>query len=398
MNYVNATIRYDNFFERETGSLSRAYWSLPFIMVFRYSFLLRTRAGTEYAALDAYSFVNIVTTGIIIFVLLSKRYIVATALRDSGVEIKFIIAYYCLCILSGIWSTSLAYSSYRATEYLANFMIVMLLIHGIGDFIRVERFVLLAGLVIVVMQMAGAFLYAGWGYFGTNNDPVTSGILFIYAFGEFATATEERKTLLRLTSVLGFGALALVGSTGTNLAIVLTLGLLLIISPFHWKYIIFVLLAGFLISDLSLIEQVLFPGKSIEGIVNLKHRAGIWESSWELYLQKPFLGYGFGGVATKHYLSIQSAHNNVLEILLDCGIAGAVLMLGAYVTLLTRTFRGFLRYERGAVGCFAALIFFFINNLSVPVFGSAWNTTNTVFTLLLGLFTYHIAPRDRVLN
>ena len=115
-------MRYHNLYERKTSSLSNAYWLLPFIMIFRNTVLIRRRLGTEYAGVDAYNSINIVTTGIIILVLLSKRHQVVAAVRDSGAEIKYIIAYYIFAVLSGTWSSSLAYTSYRATEFLVNFI------------------------------------------------------------------------------------------------------------------------------------------------------------------------------------------------------------------------------------------------------------------------------------
>ncbi|HNO75013.1 MAG TPA: O-antigen ligase family protein [Nitrosomonas mobilis] len=73
-----------------------------------------------------------------------------------------------------------------------------------------------------------------------------------------------------------------------------------------------------------------------DDVQSLTGRTFIWEATFDLIWQKPFLGYGFGagGIALQDYYSAgaynwttYNAHNAFLQILLDLGVVGLILLL-----------------------------------------------------------------------
>lgn len=80
-------------------------------------------------------------------------------------------------------------------------------------------------------------------------------------------------------------------------------------------------------------------------------RDAIWEACIILIKQSPFLGYGFGGVYkentyTKEFIDsyinwelIGGAHNGYLDLLLNLGIFGFILVTFAAIILVVRNFK-----------------------------------------------------------
>ena len=78
-------------------------WLLLFTMVFRFTFLVRQRAGTEYATVDAYNLVNVVCTFAIAGVFAIKWQEVVFMVREGGLAIRCIVCYNLVCAGSGFW-------------------------------------------------------------------------------------------------------------------------------------------------------------------------------------------------------------------------------------------------------------------------------------------------------
>lgn len=72
---------------------------------------------------------------------------------------------------------------------------------------------------------------------------------------------------------------------------------------------------------------VIFRGQSAAQISSLSGRIGLWEGVWKLFLERPWLGYGYQG-SRAFLLAVAPwaghAHNALAQASLDLGIAGTV--------------------------------------------------------------------------
>lgn len=369
-------------------------WLLGFAMVFKGTFLIRRRPGTEFAVVDVYNLVNIVVTFAIAAVLAIKWHEVVLAIRRGGLAVGCIVYYYLACAASGLWSLTPEYSTYRALEFLIFFLMVLILVRNMGGFLKAERLVLLCVSFLLLMEIVGQANYLGWNAFGSNSYGMTGGMLFAYSFGELATATGRRKLLFVASSLMGLMGVFLAASTGSNLAMGGALLMLLILSPSHIRYVLPLALALLLVQDWAPLFEVAGAGKSLDDIVSLQHRGLVWVGSWELFLQRPLLGYGFN-IATKHFFIMGSAHNSYLEALLNVGILGASVLFFGCTAILWDLGCAIRNRSAGFLGCFVTTIVYLVNSLSHPAFGCELSVPNIVFTLILALFIYHAKPLSR---
>jgi len=97
-------------------------------------------------------------------------------------------------------------------------------------------------------------------------------------------------------------------------------------------------------------------------------RSTVWPILWQLFLEKPIFGHGFGSSSTNAFLiSLNSrfghAHNEYLRILFDTGIIGFVLYFGGFASIL-RSFVRRLRTRKSinsllGIGVFTNAVFLF---------------------------------------
>lgn len=370
-------------------------WLLVFTMVFRGTFLPnRTRAVTEYAVVDANNLVNIVVTFVAAGLLAIKWQEVVLTVREGGMAVGCIVCYYLVCAASGLWSLTPEYSSYRAFEFLGIFLIVMILVRKMDCFLKAERSVLLCVNFMLLMQIIGSIRFGRWPPSGSNAHSMAGAMLLAYSFGELSFASGQRKCLLAVSLIIGLISVLLVASTGSNLGLLAALLMLVILSPSHRYYLLLLIPALLLVETWNPIVEVIGGGKSPDDILSLRHRLGVWTVSWELFLQRPLLGYGFD-VATRHLFSILSAHNSYLGMLLSVGILGASILIFGNIVILRDLGCAMKSRSIGSIGCFAATIAYFINSFSRPGGGSILSIPNIVFPLVLALFIYHVKPTRR---
>lgn len=94
------------------------------------------------------------------------------------------------------------------------------------------------------------------------------------------------------------------------------------------------------------VTQRLMGGEGSSGPINVAHRLQVAREAWEMFLQAPFLGVGWGQFPVHDFeyraqhgppLStwpFNHAHNIVLQLLAETGLAGALLVAGAALAWL----------------------------------------------------------------
>lgn len=106
-------------------------------------------------------------------------------------------------------------------------------------------------------------------------------------------------------------------------------------------------IGGFVVAATLFVSVHYFLGK--EGVTNLTRadlsgRMDIWRYAWQYVTAKPLFGYGSGWVPTTLVPEIGlKVHNGYLELLLDLGIIGAVLLIVTYVVPIIRNRQTIIR-------------------------------------------------------
>jgi O-antigen ligase len=365
---------------------------LVFVMILRCGFFVRQRFGGDYAEVDVYNLVNIVVTFAIAAILTFRLRNVLLAIREGGTAIKCLVFYYVICASVGVLSPSPEYAIFRAIEYLACFCAVMIIVHGSTSFFNAERLALVWICLTLILEFAGHIRLIGWETLHTNRYTTTAAILFSYSLAELASAVGRRKQLLFISLAMGLFGVVLGASTGSNLAVVGGLIMLLLLSPRHRFYIIFAIPALLLVKSWGHIFEFVSSGKSVEQMITLFHRMGVWLDSWNLLIQRPVLGYGLN-TATRYYKLLNSSHNAYLEALLGGGIlGGGVLILGCLL-ILRDLFATARKHTDGSLGCCTAIIVYLINGMSTPTIGYIVTPHTIAFIFILALFAYHVRYR-----
>ncbi len=144
---------------------------------------------------------------------------------------------------------------------------------------------------------------------------------------------------------------------------------------------LFILFFIFLILSLFTFPNILT--ERIKDIFNPQNittqmRFETWKTTWDLFLQKPILGYGlknFSSLLEKGY-----AHNCYLQILFETGALGLLSFLAILLTFFIQLFKN--RFCMSILGFFCSILAFSIHSLgdthlySIPI--------ATFFWLLLG--------------
>lgn len=369
--------------------LLRLGWFLIFVMVLRTGFFIRGRYVGAYDRVSSYNLVNIIVTVAIAAILAIKWQEVVFAIRKGGAVIGCVICYYLVSGVSGLRSPSPAYAAFRAFEFLAFFLFIMLLLRRSDGFFRAEQLALIWMTLGLLADFGGGIRVGGWGVFHTNRYTVTAAMLFGYSFAELASASGRRRLLLLASSALGLGGVLLGTSTGSNLALAGGLVILLVRSPRHRRYLLIIAPVLLLVVNWNQLLDVALGGKSLEEVLNLKHRWDIWMGSWNLFVQRPLLGYGLN-VAAREYASALSSHNAYLEALLGGGVLGAGVLFCGCLALLYNLWRSTRKRTVGSLGCCVAIVVYLINGMSAPTIGCVVTAYNIVFAFVLALFIYHV--------
>lgn len=373
-------------------------WPLVFIMVARCAFFVRQRYGGDYARVDIYNLVNIVVTFVIAAILAIRLQEVVLAVWEGGTAIGCIVFYYVVCVVAGLWSPSPEYSTFRVFEFLACFWAIMLMLRRSSSFLKAERLALIWISLILALEIGGQVRLGGWGAFNTNRYSITAAMLAVYSFGEFVSATGRRKRLLVITLVIGLGGALLGSSTGSNLSLVGGFIVLLILSPRHWRYILFALPVLLVVGNWARFLEIVLSGKSVEQVVSVYNRIDVWTNSWNLFTQRPLLGYGLN-IATRHYSLLVSSHNTYLEALLGGGVLGAGVLFFGCLVILWDLRRSVKRRATGSLGCCIATVVYLINGISAPTIGFILTPHSIAFAFMLALFVYHVrCPAERYLE
>jgi O-antigen ligase len=138
---------------------------------------------------------------------------------------------------------------------------------------------------------------------------------------------------------------------------------------------------------------------------NLTGRLAIWEFAYQSWLAKPWFGYGLG--ASRELIShgwsnfwggtTGSAHNALLENLLNVGGIGTAVLLGCIIWLIVRIVRAFRNRSDDALIvssiCIGFLGFGVLQGVAEKSFGGTSSTATGALVVALGLSRHLVVKR-----
>jgi len=272
---------------------------------------------------------------------------------------------------------------------------------------RVEQLLLAIGLVLVVLSVSQTMRMDGirpYGFmYNTNNHAALINLFLLPLCARFLTLQITRE---RIVHGVGIAVLALVVGLAQSRGALLGLGVgLLIVMAAgcmrgQWQRCL--QMSGWIV--LGFILAMLFQEGSIaERLQTTEHqlwssmdaatssRLVIWESAWNIYLQKPLLGWGVGtfwAVYPQYKLPFESSagqhvHNDYLELLVELGPIGLLLLLLVGLALLWQGLR--LISRGGPIGSEASGLLAAIAAVSVHTFFT-FNFYVMPIVLVIGLY------------
>jgi len=126
-------------------------------------------------------------------------------------------------------------------------------------------------------------------------------------------------------------------------------------------------------------------------------RVQFWKVAWELFLNRPLTGYGYGSYFASHFIEYQVgdiysrfAHNHYLQLAAELGLPG-LLLFGAFCLLILKHAYAQIKQQPenplvyGAIAAFAVFLFhvfieFSWNFPAVPIVFFAWQVSSALST------------------
>lgn len=185
--------------------------------------------------------------------------------------------------------------------------------------------------------------FSRWGIFPLVNPNTLAqlgAILSAVAIVEFYRASSTRILVLWLIVLIGLSCVLAAHSRTSLFALAF---MLMLIAYFLRKggllfvYLSIAVLFGFVAIDQA--QEYILRGQTFEQFSSLTGRTLIWDLAWAKFLDSPIWGWGFyaghldldvSHIISKRYSSVD---NTYLEILVDLGVVGLVIMIGALVAV-----------------------------------------------------------------
>jgi len=365
---------------------------LPLAWIFRNTFFLRQRGGEFYSSVDQLAIIQILIIAIIVLVIITSR---PTSLWHDlkGSSGRWWILFYLLGVISFFWSANPDYSAYRALEFLALSVALMLIILNSADEIKAERKLLLLSWTVLVCEVLAQSISEGFSIIGikSNSYGATAVMIACYCWGETLSAGSGRKIILIVSGVISTLLVLNSLSIASWWAFLIGGSFLAIFSRKKLLFFIFSLLLILLVyTDQDTIDQFIYRQKSGMTFEEmLSGRARLWEDYWFAFKEKPWLGFGFA-MASREVGQIYTTntHNFIFAILVGLGVAGFAVFLIYLVNFVLELIATLKIKGMSAVGLFAAFIASFVNGMSFSFIGESWVPPTYVFVCLFALHLY----------
>lgn len=390
-------------------TFNRFYWIILILTSARVTILVRQRSLSQFTTIDFLASIEIglVSLATVLILLDSNLKFIVQAIKNSSS--KMFLGYYVLGILSVLWSLNRDYSLFRSFEMIALTTLTFSIMSFFSNFISAEKrfltFSFLLSLFSLIMHLKLGGWRVSWSILHTNQYSVISSMALVYCIGEFLSSSDSLRKRYLLKMSVPFAIFLIIGTSATsNISAFIGITFILILVKAK-KVIIFfyfssVMALLYLTGNLETFwMEALLPGKEEHEIISLKGRTYIWGSFWKLIQDEPLLGYGFGVVSRMGKLfggiSTTHAHNGWIEVLLNTGILGGVVMIMWLIKHVREIISSYKISQAGIVGYIGAFIVALTNNMGRTLIGGSFDAPAIIFIALIGLFLFHIQSNSK---
>lgn len=386
------------FLRKSNGWLSALFYLLPpLLLVVRLTLFIRRREGTDFADVDFHAGTEValvmVTCAILVAGSRRTRLVLGRVFHTS---IGMLLVFYGFAGLSAMWSVIPEYSAFRALECASQLIAIIVGISCFEDFFKAEKAVLMLGLLVALLGVAGTAKLTHFTSLRTNQYASSASIVLCYCFVEILQAAGRRRRMLVVFAVTSFPIIAVGLCATTNVAtfvgllsgVVLTRnrkGLILVVVLLALILILVPGVAGYL---QKIVFDILFPGKVFSQVLSLHGRVAMWEAQLAVAKTSPFVGHGF--IVQSRLHGTISAHNAFVQVFLDTGIIGILLFSNSILMFVREAVQRWNIASTGLLGCVAAFICVFVHLMAGTLIGAQWLAASFTFAAFAGLYINHI--------
>lgn len=299
--------------------------------------------------------------------------------------IKILILFGVFQILSSIWSINPAYTLFRSVEYFGSILLVIISIHYIKNFrpekflINWHYFLIISVWIGLILNPSGALKPAESSIFGfmlhgnlfqinANSVSQFSGALILFFLIKFL----HKKTTKFDYVLFPFIILTIIlaqGRTGIA-ALILAIIIYAITKRLITRFVLVLALpltVLFAFNSVDILEY-LERGQTTSNIETFSGRLNYWQYGFLAFYESPILGNGaYSGVRFKVLpmiddSTLSSLHNSWVDLLVNNGLFGFILMLILVLILLKRLFNG---VRKGALFSYEFSIYFSVMIISL---------------------------------
>lgn len=387
--------------------LPRTLVIVPVLLLLgRIGVFVKGHTDTDYGYIDSVAIVEIGLVAVTILLLPWDRATTPVLRTVSRSPVRWLMLYYVFATLSALWSLMPSYTLFRGVEVLSQFLAIFVILAHARDFIAREFTFLAVGAIAIAMDFAGTVRLVG--SIGSIADIHTNSycnvglMLFIYCLAESPGCEPSRKRRLFWFGFIGLAAIVLGTSATTNVAAVLGILVAVIVSarksgaqPLTVFAVCLLLFLG--VSTMMARNTVitwLMPYKTVEQIENFTGRREMWDELSGLWRESPLIGRGFVASTRTPGLKLASAHNVLLQAMLDTGLVGTGILAVAMSALAISSIRQLNRGSPGSAGFVATLAALLPVNMTIPIWGAGWEKFVLAWAFLVGLHTFSSRHRN----
>lgn len=372
----------------------RLNWPARLILLAELALLARMtvfqRGREDFLTVDAYALAEILLVAFVAG-LVAYQWQPMTQLwrRLRGTAFVPLALFFGLAVLSTLWSPLPQYSGYRAGQFAALSVGLMLVLAATGSFAHAERVTMFSVLTTLGLGLFSDLVLRDVSIerFRGNQFGAGAALLTCYGFGEWLTAAHPRRKQLLFYAGVGLGLVYLSKSLASWWALLIGIVIALLLSrPGRAGLVGGVIAIGLLVAvwGADRLEPVIDPHGEIEKAETFSGRKNLWEEYAQVFKERPWLGLGYAvasRIAGPVYTT--NTHNAAWAVLLGTGMVGFAVVLLAALRGFREAITACNAGRRGAVGAAAALVVGAANSMSISLFGECWGVAAFVFMLFV---------------
>lgn len=308
---------------------------------------------------------------------------------------------YIMGMISIIWSSFPLMSFFFAFENLVCMSALLYLALKCTNVYQLEKFFIYA-----IIFITGMFLLKTTLYFRSFHSVTYSSIsamLTMYCLPELYSQNRaiENTYLLKIGLIFGIFILIITTSSGAIFSTFLTLLIFLYLNKkSSWRIFFFFCICTLLLLLVfgyqHKIMSVLFPNKSMVGILSAHGRTAVWEMINDKVAMKPLLGWGYAAVERILPIYCVDAHNSIIGVRGSLGNIGCIFLIITMLYLLLYFYSK--RNSFGYKGIFFALLCAFINSNTTNFLASKAGPCALTFQCLLVLGAAYRIINQRMMH